>query len=331
MMTAEKTLERNPIVTTPNNVNTVDTETNVLEEKVNAYKKEAIKQIQFHVIVKPALISFVALIISFFLDLSYVPILGNISQRIAKGLFPTWQADTTTIMPYSFWWLPVVVYILFIALALGAYLKLKNEVERRTSTETIDKIISSYTTITDSISMSLPLLGAAILLISIKLGEEVFLGLSVPFEVKALVILAIGKLFEPVFDQLGLEFQSVVDHVKNMRDRYYSQLQVRNSKTIVKQLSMQHTGQRAIQDIDPKDMDTYRTIISQTTEMSEVILRNFNSIAQVLERINSLQTLSADKVEQLKSVANSLSLATANLNDEKTVTGLKYLESIVRK
>jgi len=36
----------------------------------------------------------------------------------------------------------------------------------------------------------------------------------VPFEVKALIILAIGKLFEPVLDQLGLEFQNIVDTVK---------------------------------------------------------------------------------------------------------------------
>lgn len=331
-MITEKITEK-PVSATSANIN-IDTETNALEEKVSAYKKEAIKQIRFSIIIKPALISFVALIISFFLDLSYVPFLGNISQKIARGLFPSWQADTTAIMPYSFWWLPVVVYVLFIALALSAYLKLINEVERRTSTETIDKIISSYVTITDSISMSLPLLGAAILLISIKLGEEVFLGLSVPFEVKALIILAIGKLFEPVFDQLGLEFQSVVDHVKNMRDRYYSQLQIRNSRTIVKQLSMQHSsafGQHSVPELSLKEIDSYREIVSQTNELSHLILKTFNSVAQVLEKINSLQTLSSEKVEQLKSVAQSLNQATANLNDERTVTGLKYLESIVRK
>ena len=62
----------------------------------------------------------------------------------------------------------------------------------------------------------------SILLISIKLGEEVFLGLSVPFEVKALIVLAIGKLFEPVLDQLGMEFQAVVNHVSDIRDKYFS-------------------------------------------------------------------------------------------------------------
>lgn len=310
----------------------VDNESNILEEKVTAYKKEAIRQIKFSVIIKPAIISFIALIISFFLDLSNVPLLGNISQRIAKGLFPSWQGNTDVFMPYSFWWIPVVVYVLFISLGLSAYLKLKNEVSKRTSTETIDKILSSYTTMVDSIAMSLPLLGAAILLISIKLGEEVFLGLSVPFEVKALIILAIGKLFEPVLDQLGLEFQSVVDHVKNMRDRYYSQLQVRNSKSIVKQLSHHSgNGNRSLPEINPKELEQFRTILAQTSQESEIILKNFTSVLQVLEKINNLQSLTPERIEQLKVMADSLSQATSNLNDERTVTGLKYLESIVRK
>jgi hypothetical protein len=325
MITTEKTFDKTT------NSNLPDSESNILEEKVDAYKKEAIQQIRFSVVIKPAFISFIALIFSFFLDLANVPILGNISAKMAKGLFPTWQANTEALVPYSFWWIPVLVYILLFALSMSAFIKLKKEVIRRPSTETIDKIISSYTTITDSIAMSLPLIGAAILLISIKLGEEVFLGLSVPFEVKALIVLAIGKLFEPVLDQLGLEFQNVVDNVKNMRERYYSQLQIRNSKSIVKQLSLQSTNQRPVPEISAMDLEQYRTILNQTSQLSETILKNFNSVFEVMEKINGLQGLSADKIEQLKILADSIANAATNLKDERTVTGLKYLESIVKK
>jgi hypothetical protein len=325
MITTEKTFDKTT------NINTPDLETNILEEKVDAYKKEAMQKIRFSVVIKPAFISFIALILSFFLDLSNVPLLGNISAKMAKGLFPTWQANNDILVPYSFWWIPVLIYVLFFALSLSAFIKLKKEVLRRPSTETVDLIISSYTTITDSIAMSLPLIGAAILLISIRLGEEVFLGLSVPFEVKALIVLAIGKLFEPVLDQLGLEFQNVVDNVKDMRERYYSQLQIRNSKSIVKQLSLQSSNQHPIPDISAKDLEQYRMILNQTSQLSETILKNFNSIFEVLEKINGLQGLSADKIEHLKLIADSISTATSNLNDERTLTGLKYLESIVKK
>ena len=151
-------------------------------------------------------------------------------------------AGYRTVTPYSFWWLPVVVYLFYVMLAYAAFTKLKKEVMRTPASETIDKIISAYTTVIDSISMTLPLIGAALLLISIKLGEEVFLGLSVPFEVKALIILALGKLFEPVLDQLGLEFQNIVNHVTDMRDKYYSKLQLRNTQSIIKQLSIQQSS-----------------------------------------------------------------------------------------
>jgi len=325
MVTTEKTPEK----ATTSNV--TDSESNILEEKVEAYKKEAIKQIRFSVVIKPAFISLIALFISFFLDLANVPLLGNISAKIAKSLFPNWQANPEALVPYSFWWIPVVIYVLFFALALSLFNKLKIEVIRRPSTETIDKIISSYTTIIDSIAMSLPLIGAAILLISIKLGEEVFLGLSVPFEVKALIVLAIGKLFEPVLDQLGLEFQNVVDNVKNMGERYYSQLQIRNSKSIVKQLSLQSSNQHPIPEMSASDLEQYKLILNQTSQLSETILKNFTSVYEVLEKINGLQGLSADKMEHLKIMAESISKATSNLNDERTVTGLKYLESIVKK
>lgn len=311
--------------------NTPDSETNILDEKVDAYKKEAVQQIKFSVILKPAFISFIALIISFFLDLANVPILGNISAKMAKSLFPTWQANTEALVPYSFWWIPVVVYVLFISLSLSVFIKLKKEIIRIPSTDTVDKVVSSYTTIVDSISMSLPLIGAAILLISVKLGDEVFLGLSVPFEVKALIVLAIGKLFEPVLDQLGLEFQNVADNVKNMKERYYSQLQIRNSKSIVKQLSLQTNNQNPVPGIVSGDLDQYRLILTQTSQLSEAILKNFNSISEVLDKINNMQGLSVEKIQQMKTMADSISIAASNLNDERTLTGLKYLESIVKK
>jgi hypothetical protein len=325
MTTTEMTTEKSVISNTP------ESETNILEERVDAYKKEAVQEIKFSVVLKPAFISFIALFLSFFLDLANVPILGNISAKMAKSLFPAWQANTAALVPYSFWWIPVLVYALFISLSISVFIKLKKEIIRLPSTETVDKIISSYTTIIDSIAMSLPLIGAAILLISIKLGDEIFLGLSVPFEVKALIVLAIGKLFEPVLDQLGLEFQNIAENVKNMRERFYSQLQIRNSKSIVKQLSLQSNTQHSVPEISSHDLDQYKLILTQTSQLSESILKNFKSISEVLDKINGMQNLSVDKIQQLKIMADSISVAASNLNDERTVAGLKYLESIVKK
>ena len=299
-----------------------------LEEELESYSRAAVDNIKYSIIIKPALISFVALIISFFLDISYVPFLGNISVKIATELFPSWQPSEAMIAPYSFWWLPVVVYLFFLFLSFLAYSKLKVEIVRTPASETIDRIITSYTTVVDSISTALPLIGAAILLISIKLGEEVFLGLSVPFEVKALIVLAIGKLFEPVLDQLSVEFQNVVNHVKDIKDRYFSRLQLENSKNILKQISGQEIKSP---EITLKEIEQYKNILENTNQLSEKILNNFNLIHSVLDKINNSQNISKEKVEELKSLAESISKASNSLGDEKTLVGLKHLENIVVK
>ena len=171
-------------------------------------------------------------------------ILGEVTFDLARSLFPGWQPPVDTFEPYSFWWLPIAVYALFIFISYLAYNRLKLEIIRTPASETIDRIIEASTSVIDSISTALPLIGAAILLVSIKLGEEIFLGLSVPFEIKALIILAIGKLFQPVFDQLGVDFQNVVNHVKDIRDKYFSRIQIESSKSLIKQFNQSGMGSR---------------------------------------------------------------------------------------
>jgi regulator of sigma D len=303
-----------------------------LEQELERYTQTAIDKINFTLIIKPALISFVALIISFFLDLSTVPILGNITIKIAQAMFPNWQPDVSMISPYKFWWaLPVIVYALFVFLAYLAYNKLKVEIVRTPASETIDRIITSYTSVIDSISTALPLIGAAILLISIQLGEEVFLGLSVPFEVKALIVLALGKLFEPVLDQLGVDFQNVVNHVSDIKDRYFSRIQIENSKNLLKQVGGGSGSSIRGAELTLKDLESYRNVLEETAGLSELLQRNFDTIHNVLEKINSIQGITPEKIEQLKDLAKSITEASNSLGDEKTQAGLKHLESIIIK
>ena len=74
-------------------------EKNGLEEEIDRYVEDATKKINFSLIIKPAIISIIALIISFFMDISSVPILGNITVNIAKSLFPGWQPAAQSFEP----------------------------------------------------------------------------------------------------------------------------------------------------------------------------------------------------------------------------------------
>ena len=315
---------------TARNLLNPDVANNELELELEEYTRSAVRKIQFTVILKPAIISFIALFISFFLDLSRVPILGNVTIDLAKALFPTWQPVEEAFVPYSFWWLPVVTYALFMFFAYLAYSKLKLEIIRTPASGTIDRVIGSYNSVIDSIATALPLIGAAILLISIKLGEEVFLGLSVPFEVKALIVLAIGKLFEPVLDQLGMEFQAVVNHVSDIRDKYFSRIQVENSKNILKQLNQGGSGVGGTE-LSLADVERFKMLVEQSAKLSEIMKVNFTSISALAEKVNQIEGVSSQKIIELNGLANALNQASQSLGDEKTLTGLKHLEAIVLK
>ena len=66
-----------------------------LEEEMDSYTRSAVSKIRFKLIIKPAIISFIALIFSFFLDVSSVGFLGNITFDLAKELFPGWEPPET--------------------------------------------------------------------------------------------------------------------------------------------------------------------------------------------------------------------------------------------
>jgi hypothetical protein len=300
-----------------------------LEDELDSYTRSAIGKIRFSMIIKPAMISFIALLVSFFIDVATVPFLGNITFDIAQSLFPGWVPPTETFEPYTFWWLPVIAYALFIFISYLAYSKLRIEIIRTPATETIDRLIGGATSVIDSIATALPLIGAAILLVSIRLGEEVFLGISVPFEIKALIVLAIGKLFEPVLDQIGLDFQNVANHVKDLKEKYFSRIQIESSKSLMKQLNQGELGGRDAMSVE--QMAQYKDVVEHVAKLSSLMQKNFSSIQQILDKINSSQHISKEKLQELSNLANSITQASNSLNDEKTLAGLKHLEAIVVK
>jgi hypothetical protein len=316
---------------TQKNLLNPDVANNELEVELEEYTRLAVRKIQFTVIIKPALISLIALFVSFFLDISKVPVLGYVTIDLAKSLFPSWNPVSEKVIPFSFWWLPIITYAFFVFLSYFAYSRLKLEIIRTPASATIDRVINSYTSVIDSISTALPLIGAAILLISIKLGEEIFLGLSVPFEIKALIVLALGKLFEPVLDQLGVEFQNIVNHVEDIRQKYFSRIQVENSKNILKQLNTSTNGLGSGNELSLAEVEKFKQLVEHSAKLSEIMHKNFASISALTEKINQIESITSQKINELNTLANSINQASNSLGDDKTLTGLKYLESIVKK
>jgi len=300
-----------------------------IDAEILEFKKERLKSIHFRILSKHAIISLAALLFSLFIDVSSVPILGNISIEIAQQLFPGYEPINQAITPISFWWMPFVVYLIFILFAYKSYVELRKAVLESTSPEIIDRVVGSSVSVIDGISTALPLIGAAILLISIKLGPEVFLGLSVPFEIKALVVLAIGKLFEPVLDEMSIEFDHVINKANDLKDRYYAQAQLDHFEKIVKRLETNQINAPGA--MQTTDLKIYESVLTRIVELSEQMHLNFQSTFELLNRMKDIPNLDTEKLKELRLAAEKITIATESLSNENTVRSLQSLESLIKK
>ena len=184
-----------------------------------------------------AIPSVIALIASFFIDVKsfesvirFFNLIPNL-EPLNKGVFtPFWLEVFFVLMP-------VIVYVIFVLLSELSYRKLMREVSTKgVSQEIIERITSRYSGIVDGLGTALPLLGAAILLISIKIGPQVFLGISVPFEIKAIVVLAIAKLFESVFESQGLKFAELREELNDLEKEYFTEREDIHQRAILQEL-----------------------------------------------------------------------------------------------
>ncbi len=131
-------------------------------------------------------------------------------------------------------------------------------------------------------------------------------------------------------DQLGVEFQSVVNHVSDIRDKYFSRIQVENSKNILRQLNQGNTGAGSTE-LSLADVEKFKLLVEQSAKLSEIMNKNFMSISTLAEKINQIEGVSSQKISELSTLANSINQASHSLGDEKTLAGLKHLEAIVVK
>ncbi|MBK7106872.1 MAG: hypothetical protein IPH62_16490 [Ignavibacteriae bacterium] len=302
-----------------------------LAEKIHQIKENHLKNISPIILIKPAVFSFVVLLVSMFIDLSSVPILGNITIDIAKSLYPDWQQAEKTIEPIQFWWLPLVSYLFFITIAVKEYRGLFSHVRSTTPRENIDRIISSSISLIDGYATALPLIGAAFLLVSIKLGPEIFLGLSVPFEIKSLIVLAIAKLFEPVLDYIGVKFQKVINVASDFQEQFYQKLQVKQTDKLIKLLSENNSPKVAENNLSIENLKNLREELEKIKTLSFESYQNFNILNKLTTQLNSSLENNGKHLTAINQMSQTIDSMASNLNSDKVLQSLNSLELIVNK
>lgn len=281
-------------------------------------------------VLRAAFPSFLLLIFSLFIDVSNVPMLGKVANNFANWLFPGTQLTNQAVQPVAFWWLPFAVYIVFVLFAYFSNRSLKKQISLKgPSEDIISRIIESYSGLVDSISTAMPLLGAAILLISIKEGPTIFLGFSVPFEVKSIVILAIGKLFNSVFETQALQFEAVTEEVSNVEKEYNFYSVDRNQNLLVESIRQANEGlitsiasSGGMKGMTKEDAEQIFKFIKLTHGINEEFARNVLAIKNSVLELNNVKVFDAELVNQLNNTMHTLTNIAALVQKSSEYSGI---------
>jgi regulator of replication initiation timing len=298
-----------------------------IDAKINKIYNEAKGEI-----LRASLPSLVLLILSFFVGVADIPFMGNIFESISKFINPEQQVLNTEIQPVTLWWFPFIIFLVFIFCAFRANIVLRKEFadkNREASEASITRIIDRYSGIVDGLGTALPLLGAAVLLISIEKGPAVFLGFAVPFEIKSILILAIAKLFDSVFDALALKYQEIQEIINNVERAFIYINQSSNSEPNYNQ---QTPAPVIIEsNIIPEQIEK----IYETMKASEDLGKNIKSLVTEINNLKlpdekilkELQTTSHSLGETIKSLGNTM----MGLKDTNVVKSLDNLVNLFGK
>jgi hypothetical protein len=289
---------------------------------------------------KSALPSIIVLLISFVIDVSYVPIFGHVANSFSQWLFPGAPPLNTAIEPIQLWWMPIVVYLLFVFFAYRANTTLRYEIQNKGASEgIINKVIDKYSEMIDSIGTALPLLGAGILLVSIKIGPQLFLGFSVPFEIKSIIVLAMAKLFDAVFEAQSLRYQKIVEEVKNVETEYYYQsrndmqddlirkLSEENRKVITEVVMASGTG---MEKFNREEVEYIYKLIKLSNDISKEFAVNMESFKNSIQDLSKVKLFDQTLVDQFNAIYSTINnvAGIVQKSSEYSLTLRQQLEAI---
>ncbi len=140
--------------------------------------------------------------------------------------------------------MPLVAFFIFTLVAFDGYHVMRSDYEKGKlpDSHAFEEVENSYLNIIDVMGFSVPLLGAAILLLSVIVGPMMFINFSIPFEIKAILVLILSKTFSLVIDSLGDEY----------RVKYYQLIADEHRIKEETRLRVLHTGNKILEMIDVK-------------------------------------------------------------------------------
>lgn len=191
----------------------------------------------------------------------------------------------------------------------------------------------------DSIGTALPLLGAGILLVSIKIGPQLFLGFSVPFEIKSIIVLAVAKLFDAVFEAQALRYQKIVEEVKNVETEYYYQSRENLQADLIKQLSEENrkvitdvvmSSGTGMEKFNKEEVEYIYKLIKLSNDISKEFAVNMESFKKSVQDLGNVKLFDQGLVNQFNEIYNTINnvAGIVQKSSEYSVTLHQQLEAI---
>jgi len=278
----------------------------LVEKNLNRISKAGTKDV-----LQSLIPSIIVLFLSLFIDVAHVPVLGDVAQNMFSKFF---KIEMSGVVAFQFWWLPFAAFALFMIFAWMSNLSLKKQITLKgPSEEIITRIVDNYSGLVDSIATAMPLLGAAILLLSTQLGKDVFLGFSVPFEIKSIVILAIGKLFGTVFETQGLQYQEITEEVKDVEEEYqfYNEFHMQNRlvesiKSTNEQLLLGLTGAGNVKSMSKEDAQMIYDYIKLTKQLNDEHAKNLTAFKNTVTEFGQIKLFDSSLINQMNDVVNNI-------------------------
>lgn len=319
--------------TTTGSAEVYNASNNIIEEKVQKLQKDDSELIHLtdHVIkrgigqlekegafsyFKSALPSFIVLLLSFIVDVAYVPLFGHVANSFSQYLFPGSPPVNVTLEPVALWWMPILAYLIFILFALRANKTFKDEILSKGASESIiTRVEAKYGGLVDGIGTALPLIGAAILLVSIKIGPQLFLGFSVPFEIKSIIILAIAKLFGSVFEAQGLRYAKIVEEVKNVETEYYYENRGKMQDDLIYKLSNANrevlteivmSSGAGLKHFSKEEIEYIYKLIKISNEITKEFAMNISSFKNTVDDLKNVKLFDDRLVGQFNEISATI-------------------------
>ncbi|MDP4190150.1 MAG: hypothetical protein Q8858_01235 [Bacteroidota bacterium] len=249
--------------------------------------------------------------------------------------------------------IPILAYLIFLAVAFRCYLVMENEyrLNRIPDPDALEEIEGSYNNLIDIIGFGTPLLGAAILLLSVLVGSWLFVNFSVPFEIKAIMVLVLSKSFTMVTDKVTDEYRTRIykkikikeleDALKELRENLHKNIAVEREKEIIKreqerrafeeeQMMLLRTAMLANLNYDPAILDSFERAIKNNALFTDQISSNLKQIAEISSHLEKAGKITQNFLLDLRPFYELTNTLISGLKDQEVQKSLQRLTSFAK-